>query len=295
MTMLTTGIHTDISAEAYHADRESISSSGLRQVLECPRKYRFGEHSPSQALDFGRAAHQWLADPAGFSDDFVALPEDYDGRTKAGKDLLRQAREAGKTPIKHDEGEAIMAMARALREQPFGGRPLGASAFAPGAGVWEPTLVWDDPETGVRLRARPDWLPHARRLIPDYKTARSAKPDDFRRAIWTYGYHMQAAHYLDGIAEVTGEKPRRFYFVVQEKVAPFVVSIITLEDIAIEWGRLQNRRAIRRYADCLSRDYWPGYDDEVVTVGLPVWAERDLQSQHEAGAFTETFHEEQAA
>lgn len=282
----------EIDEAAYHGSEicagPSVSSSGLRTLLsECPAKFWW--HSPlnpkreersKPGFDFGKAAHHFLllGGDAFFERFFITDP-DLHPNTKEAKAQKAQAIGEGKTFIGADDFEKIRAMAEALKAHEF-----AWAAFANGRA--EPTLAWQDAETGVWCRTRPDTLPNALTHIPDYKTARSAKLADFQRDIRNYGYHMQAAWYLDGIEAVTGTKPQSFFFVVQEKEAPFLINVINLDTVAIEWGRLQNRRALRLFAECLSAGRWPGYSEDVETVGLPNWALRELQTRHEAGEFT---------
>lgn len=279
------GVYT-LTLDQYHGDPcdgPSISNSGLQMIAECPAKYWW--HSPlnpkrpevkSRALSFGNAAHKWLLQGDDFWSEFAVLPEDHNGRTNEGKARVAEIAESGKTVLRHDEFEVIQTMRDALLVN-----EIAAASFTNGA--CEQSLVWRDQETGVWLRCRPDFLPTARTHIPDYKTARSANPEGFRRDVWTYGYHCQAALYHEGIRAIFGEEPQSFYFIVQEKEPPYVVTPIALTEVALRWGRLQNRRAIRLFADCLERGHWPGYVEDVATIGLPVWAERELEHQHERG------------
>ena len=96
---------------------------------------------------------------------------------------------------------------------------------------------------------------------------------------------MQSALYVDGIEAVTGAKPLSVYFVVQEKTPPYVVTCIALDSVAIEWGRIQNRKAIHEFARCLETGKRPGYADDVVEMALPIYAERELERLHEHGRF----------
>lgn len=293
----TPGIY-DLTLAEYLAEpcaSPSISSHGLRMIDgECPAKYWW--NSPlnpeqpeieSKPLSFGKAAHDWLLMGDAFLETIHVLGADCNLRTNAGKAERDGAKEAGKTVIKADEFETVKAMHAALNAHEFAG-----AAFRNGQA--EKSLVWKDKETGVWLRCRPDWLPAAIRHIPDYKTTISSKPEDFRKQAWNLGYHMQAALYLDGIEAVTGTEPKSFFFVAQEKEPPYVVTCIALDPISIEWGRIQNRKAIHTFAECLASGKWPGYASEVVEVELPHWAEADLQRRHEAGRF-EVNRKEQAA
>lgn len=280
----------DLDIDTYHAGpcaEPSISHSGLRQLEQCPAKYWYWsplnpnppERETKAHFSYGKAAHSLLLEGEdAFWRDFAVLPEDHNPRTKDGKAERERLEADGYTVLKHGDHAAIVAMRDALAAN-----PTAAAAFQ--NCDMEKSLIWQDAETGVWLRCRPDALPRARRLIPDYKTTQSAHPEDLRKSVWNFGWHTQAALYLDGIEAVTGERPEAFFYVAQEKEPPYPVTLVTLSDEALEWGRMQNRRAIRLFAECLERDHWPGYADDVVELGLPGWAEKRLQDRLDAGEF----------
>lgn len=263
----------------------SISSTGLRQILDCPAKYWWNSPlNPDRPVvdkrDFsiGHACHDLILQGDRFFEFNVVLPEDKPLTTKAGKEIRDAVLAEGRNYIRFDDWQKVKAMHKALL----------AHDFAPNAfinGQAERTLVCRDEETGVLLRVRPDFLPTALQHIPDYKTAATARPVDFARQVEKLGYHMQAALYLDAIEAVTGHKPDSFFFVVQEKEPPYVVTCPVLDNIAIEWGRIENRKAVHTFARCLEADHWPGYESDVIQISLPVYAERELQRQLEHGRF----------
>lgn len=288
----------DLPIDVYHDEPcawPSIGSGGLREILDCPAKYWFGsplnpkrQRPDKEPWSIGKAAHDFIleGDEVFRARNYV-MPEDANLHREADRELRDEAVAAGLTVISHDQFQAIRAMRAALSAHEF-----AANAFK--GGDIERSLVWQDEETGVWLRCRPDLLPTAMQFIPDYKTAASAKPADFMRQCWNLGYHQQAALYLDGIEAVTGHRPESFFFVVQEKAPPYVVTCVVLDDVAIGWGRIQNRKAIHTFADCLAADRWPGYETDVVEGSLPIFAERELERLHERGAF-EPETKEQAA
>lgn len=279
----------EVSAEDYHRTEicvgPSISSSGLRAVLDCPAKYWFNsplnpERPPESSaphFTLGKAAHDLVLDGAAWPNRYHVLPE---GFTRAASKKFAseiqaadEAEAAGKILLKHDDHIAVMGMAEAIKRHPI--------HKALGRGKAEPTLVWQDTETGVWLRCRPDFLPTNNRAVPDYKTTTSARPEDFSRSVADYGYHQQAALYLDGIEAVFGPLPdgksRQFYFIAQEKTPPYIVQPFALDQETVEWGRRLNRKAIRTFARCLESGRWPGYADDFVTVGLPRWKVGQLE------------------
>lgn len=279
----------DLPADAYHAgpcDGPSIGSSGLRTILnECPAKYWYeSELNPQRPkvekkeFDFGRAAHTWLLEGDKFLATIHVMTPGLNMNTKEAKAEKAEAAGAGLTIVSADDFENIKGMRDALASHEWAG-----AAFK--AGRVEPSLIWRDAETGVWLRCRPDFLPNALAYIPDYKTAASARPARFIRAAYDFGYHMQAAHEMDGIEAVMGERPKSFFFVVQEKKAPWLISVVALDAEAIAWGRIQNRAAVDLYARCLKENRWPGYAEEVVEMPLPAYALAELQRRSNSGAF----------
>lgn len=280
----------DMPNDVYHRDpaiTPSLSASGMKKIInECPARFWWenrrlnpqAEEKRTKALDIGRAAHLWLLQGEQFSNEIAVMPPDLDLRSNAGKAFAAQAEGEGKSVIRAHEFEAIKAMREAAMRSKLVREELSN-------GEAERSLFWQDEETGVWLRCRPDWLPTALQFIPDFKTTEDAHPDEFRRAVNKYGYHIQAAHTLAGIEAVTGHRPEGFRFVVQEKKPPYLVSVCALDDEALMVGAAYARRAIRIFSDCLSRDRWPGYDGDVCTIGLPNYAVSEYEAMEAIGLF----------
>ncbi|MCK0517903.1 PD-(D/E)XK nuclease-like domain-containing protein [Williamsia sp. DF01-3] len=263
------GIYADIPDAVYHADRNSLSSSGARKLLppSCPAIFRYEQDQPPEIkteFEFGHAAHTLVL---GKGADLVDVGFD-SWATKASKEARDAARAAGKTPLKSEDYAKAHAMAAAVKRNPV------AAALLEN-GTPELSMYWDDPETGSRLRCRPDWLTHTttgRPLCVDYKTtAKSAQPAAFGKSAADFGYHQQAPFYLDGL-EANGLADAAFLFVVQSKVAPYLVSVVELDPEAIALGRDLNRAAIRLFADCMATDTWPSYGDHIHLVNIPQYA-----------------------
>ena len=263
-----------LSADEYHADRTSISSSGLRALLNpgCPAQFKYDRDNPAppkREFDLGHAAHKLVL---GEGEEIVVTEYD-DWRTKAAREERDEIRAGGAVPLLFHEGEQVQAMADAIRRHPLAG-PL----FAPGNGIAERSIYWTHPDTGVRVRVRPDWLmvrPDVT-LVVDLKTAADASPDGFSKSIESYSYHQQGALYLDGV-QAAGLAPEgaRFLFVVQSKKAPYLVTVGELKDQDQDIGRGRNEVALRIYRDCITTDEWPDWTgpvDQIPQIGMPSWA-----------------------
>ena len=190
-------------------------------------------------------------------------------RTNAVKAEVAAVREAGGVPLKPADWDTVHAMAEALYSH-----PLAPPLFAVGAP--ERSMVWRDEATGVLCRAKADWLrPDG---IVDYKTCDKADGASLRRAIWNFGYYIQARFYLRGFAaNLPGQLPF-FTFVAQEKEPPYLVNIVQLSDDYLEIADRRIDEALALYARCVEADDWPGYPcDDIPAIEPPTWA-RALES-----------------
>jgi hypothetical protein len=275
------GIYTGIPNSVYHGDLTpalSLSSSGVKKLLtdvparfwvESPLNPEREKDDPSKALEFGTAAHLFYLEPDLLEQSIVRIDaKDY--KKKEAQELRDAARADGKVPLLLTDVEKLEAM----RKQLFA-HPIAKDAFI--GGISELTLVWKDPETGVWCKCRPDYSGPNFSYIADYKTTTDANPESFAKRAWDLGYHHSAAWYLDGIRALTGEAPKRFYFVSQEKTWPFFVSVSYFDDDVIAAARLENRRAVRIFAECMASGKWPGYEG-VHALNLPAWAQRQVDT-----------------
>lgn len=267
----------DLPAEAYHADPipgGSLSSSGARRLLppSCPALFRHEQlhgRKPRRVFEIGHAAHALVL---GTGSELVRVEAD-NWRTKAAQEKAAEARGRGAVPLLPDEYAEVHAMAAALRAH-----PVASALFDPDHGRGEQVLAWRDAQSGIWRRAMLDWLPDpgaGRLIVPDYKTTTCAAPLELSKTVHKYGYHQQHAWYVDGAQALgLGDQDAAFVFVFQEKTAPYLVTVIELDALALRIGREMNRQAIEIYAHCSESGVWPGYSDDVESVPLPVWVER---------------------
>lgn len=276
------GLHPNVAEDVYHADRGSLSVSGAKLLLppSCPSKFREAmdtARKPKREFDFGHVAHRLVL---GKGAEFKVLDPNKVGLKKDGtvadspratagwKEAEKAARAAGLVPISLEDHDKAQVMAGKVFDHPIAG-PLLEHGSA------EIALYHRDPETGVRLRGRCDWITIGGGIV-DYKTSLTANPADLQRRFWSLGYHMQAAWYLDLAVAVGAVEPdARFWFIAQEKAAPYIVQPIQYDDEAIAEGRRLNRQAINLYYDCMESGVWPDYTDRAVTLSLPRWALRE--------------------
>ena len=121
----------------------------------------------------------------------------------------------------------------------------------------ELTLCWI--WNGQPCKGKLDW--HTGTDVWDYKSCRDASPRGFRSAINTFRYHQQAAYYLAGCRAV-GLPTEKFYFLAQEKQAPYPFGVYTLSDEAIAYADAQNEQAMAIGIKCREQDLYLPYNQE---------------------------------
>jgi hypothetical protein len=104
-------------------------------------------------------------------------------------------------------------------------------------GLAERSLFWQDEATGIRCKIRPDLLvlPH---LILELKTTFNPSLAVFQRTALMQRYHLSAAMYLDGVAQVTGQRPRYMYLVAGRHAPNEVLTFVPSEAMLREGDRL---------------------------------------------------------
>lgn len=252
------GIYGGISNADYHRD-EALGSTSLKTLAtKTPAHYQYDKANPkfSDAFTLGTAAHSLIleADTSGI----VVVKAD-NWLTKDAKAAKAEALAEGKQPLLTKEMAQVISMYDAVMAH-----PLARHAFTRHKA--EQSVFWE--EDGLLLKCRPDaWKPST---LIDLKTTRDANPNEFGKTAHEYGYHQSAAHYIDGVKAATGEE-LPFHFVLVEKTAPYLVSVVELDVEAINLGRMLNDRAKRIYRECTESGNWPGYQSGEL-IHLPMWA-----------------------
>lgn len=276
MITLGEGLHEGVPMDVYHGNctaGPSVSGSVLFTLHEsCPAKALAshylspwdGDDEETEAMALGSAAHTLILEgDAAFADRYAIKPADMNFATKEGK--AWKADNGDRVIIRAADFDRLRAMRAAINDH-----PAARNAFAEGRP--EVTAIWKDPETGLYLKTRPDWLRNG--LSINYKTAVDASEEHWTRQAIKLGYHVSAALGFDVLKAL--DHQAHAAFLTQEKTVPFLVSIRVFDDALMEAGRMIYRRAARKFADCIAAGKFDGYGDGVTTVTLPPWLDRKL-------------------
>lgn len=207
------------------------------------------------ALVFGGALHAFVLDQEQWEREYIVLHEKIDRRTKEGKDEWKYFLEEskGKRIISKEDFDIIQAMRDALYNH------SAVASILKTAGK-EVTVVFEDEETGLSVKTRPDILPtDDSRVIFDLKKTRSATMHGFQRSCVQYGYARQAAIGLAGLTAVTGQKHDLFGFIAIEDKPPYRTEIYVLDDEFIQYGHSEFKRLLRIEKACREQNFYPNY------------------------------------
>jgi hypothetical protein len=137
-------------------------------------------------------------------------------------------------------------------------------------GETELVIVWTHERTGLRCKARLDWV--SGDCLGEIKTCRDPKPAMFATAAARIGYHVQLAHYTAAlVAAGWGSRPVKI--IAAQNVEPFDVVVYRVPEESIIIGEALAQSALDRIALCRETNTWPGIaSDEELTLMLPAWA-----------------------
>lgn len=306
-------LNNELSNEQYHADSEHINGSGLWNIYDrCPAAWRYKdeEDEQSKALVFGTGSHTALLEPERFEAEYARMPTKDDfgaellvtvsdmnawakergikglsGKTKAEvikiirstgepvriydeERLFAELNAKGRILLEGDDYDAIMQMRAVIHANSYYSSLL--------SGAYSEVSILGQ-LLGEPSKVRFDCLTRGGDII-DYKTAVSAKPDEFFRHAARLGYFMKMAMQHDMFVETYGHAPRSVNLLVQEKKSPFIPALIRLTDEQLRIGRIQLRSAMEIYKACKKANSWPGYSmgNPVIEMETPEWFKKQF-------------------
>ena len=274
------GVYQNVSFAEYCA-WDAVNNSSLGSALRSGLHYRHAQETPrpdTDAFRFGRLAHEGRLEPAAVLDKYAVLP-----------DLTRDIVVKGEPARNPKATKAYKERVAAWRKENDGREIVDPTEFDRMKGVlgalwsdercreWfasmgpvEVSILWNDPATDLRCKARIDKVV-SDNLLVDMKTSRDAA--DFEKAVLNYGYDRQAAFYLDGWRAVTGHFAQ-FAFAVVESEAPHGVRAAPASAGVVVSGRRKYQEALKVVAALKAGKAPTGYEqpDEF---DLPAWKRRE--------------------
>lgn len=287
------GIHDNISIEDYHANTSHISATQIKKAKESLKHFdwyvrgKLAQEKKSH-FDFGNAFELALLDPKGYLNSVAVLPD------QQWVDEIKTINEESKNPrntnyykdrVKkfHEENAGKYVISDA-GEQSFDTIEEMLSSCLQDSTIqalvknteYQLSLFWTDPETGLKLKTRPDICKRKKNVIVNLKTTTDGSPKAFGKTMVDYDYPLQACIEMMGCTE-SGLMDRidNYFWLVVEKVPPFNATIYEFADSDIKVCMDSTKYHLNKIAKGREQNSFPGYTQEadneygILTAELP--------------------------
>lgn len=254
-------------SDEYHAHK-AIGSTTLKLGLQSMAKIkakvdgRIREKS-TDYFDLGKAAHSAVLERD--FDNYVCGP-DADKRTKEWKEF--EAANAGKLVLKEPQYLQVKGMYEAFYSHTL------ASKIVQGG---KPESSFFVEILGQEYKARPDYtvVEGSERgdksaYLVDYKTCETLEYDFCQRAVANYGYDVSAAHYIKVFSATTEIPVTEYYWIFQEKEAPYEIAVFRADDECRERAMRLVNRLYEKVSACNKSGLWPSrFNSQIYDMDLP--------------------------
>lgn len=258
----------------------AVSASGLKKIRKSPahliadRARTESKHTPDTL--FGEAVHAHVLEHRQWREEWVIGPE---GKwtLKAAKDAIAKLVEDGyerERILKPDVHSRVEAAGDSVFDHPYAGGLFRAK------GHTEQVFLWEDPETGLICKIRPDHVATELATAIDLKKTIDASEGAFSRSVYKFDYHWSAWFYREGLKQC-GLEVDEYVFVAIEDQAPHGCMVYPIDDHAEEYAGNQCRRQMTRWAECEASGDWPCYPSDPKPITLPDYAWRQIEEELE--------------
>lgn len=259
----TEGIYCGMPADEYRR-ASGLSCSTFNGPT--PAHWRLPPKPPTGALRKGTITHCAVLEPAELDKRYFRAPDGLVFNVKHAK-YKEALEEAGSRElVRANEYDEALQLRDGVAANATAAQLLSGTADCAEVSAFSP-----DPETGLLMKCRPDWVNHALSVLVDLKTAVTAEPKEWGRKAAGWEYHFREAWYRQCWQMAGGFKVEAFVFVVVEKESA-LVALYELPPEAIQAGERIMRQRLDTYSVCQVTGQWPGYSDLIETITWPTWA-----------------------
>lgn len=289
------GIYDNVSIEDYHANQTHLSATTLKYARESLKHfewYRSGKlpREEKSAFSFGNAFELALLAPDEYLQKVAVMPEaEWFEEVKASMPDVKTVRNttiykdrhtawrneiAGKYVIAENGAESFETIEEMLsscyQDKVIQGLIKNTE--------YQLSLFWTDPDTGIKLKTRPDICKRKKNVIVNLKTTIDGSPEGFSKDIKKWDYPLQACIEISGCLR-TGlmDKVDNYFWLVVEKVPPFNATIYEFQDTDIAAVMDSFHYLLSRIRKAQDQRLFPGYTDGadneygILQAKIPLW------------------------
>lgn len=266
----------------YEPAPDRLSPSGAKKLLQPAGPARFDDDrtrpkKPESKFDMGKLVHRFVlgagdevAPIIGRDKKTGELIEYANYNTNDAKAIRDKAYADGLIPAFQWQIDQAIKMAGIVHEHPHAGPLISA-------GEPEKWLYATEPETGQRIRLRPDCrTPEDGRLwISEFKTTgEKADRDGFGRTAYNLKYYLQFVFAVVAARALGLDENPAFVFIVQETDSPYLVNMHEMDADYFHGAYDEMRQAIAIFQRCNTNNTWPGYGTGINSMRPPPYAFR---------------------
>ncbi|MDI9588927.1 MAG: PD-(D/E)XK nuclease-like domain-containing protein [Acidobacteriota bacterium] len=238
--------------------------SVLKSAAVSPLQYKYdSEHKKTltDAMELGIVAHCAVFEPTRLPLRCVV----WDGGDRRGKDWQAfKAANEGRSILKAKDYAHVEGMRDAVRNHPIAGRYVCD-------GEAEIAITWTDPSTGLKCKARLDFVTTENVLV-ELKTTNNIASALFGAVAARFGYATQMAGYGWGWS-MNNQPPFAGHKIIAvQATPPYDVAVFDVGAELIGNGEGEWAKLLGLVAECRARDCWPGMYQHEMPLVLPKWA-----------------------
>lgn len=235
-----------------------MSPSSAKAILEDAELWKWKKENPqpeTKATAFGSALHCMLLEPDLFEQNFY-VPKTgpvnpktnkcYGRTTQKYKEWLEivEPLAGGKTLVMPEEYEELKIIQKKYKGVVDAIVSVGRKKYPDAQIEHERPVNWTDSVTKQPCKGFIDTM--CGNAIIDLKTTGDISDRALKSKI-NYEYHIQAAAYADAIRQIDGVEKPKVYFLFLYSKPPYIIRPYEVDDIILEKGLDEFRRAIKVY------------------------------------------------
>lgn len=262
----------------YHSI-DALSNSSLSVLKRSPTEFhaRFIAKTLRQeetdAMRLGSAVHMLALEPERFDSEYAIVEgpinpstgKPYARDTKKfqvwlDQEMMQQTR---KVLLASEFAESI-EIAKAFQSHPTIAAIMASRAEKFFEFEHVDDFKWEGLDEWVRIKCKLDFVMPSEGIIVDLKTTDNPSEYEWSWSAGSYGYHRQAAIYMD-VMEAKYNRPFRFIFGVVRSKAPYEAHCYEPDDESISEGREEYRELAKQWQDRMAKGDWFEVSQKEVT------------------------------
>lgn len=266
-------IFWDISEAEYHADREHLSSTALKDFDESIPLYHakwiegsFPMPEPTAAMDLGSLVNIRLLEPHKLETDVVIKPN-RKKQSNADKEFWKEFEKEheGKLIVSAEQSATSVAMVESVWQTKTAARLLNKP------GKTEQSIRWEFcQDTRIQCKCRFDRILDEQ-IILELKTTRTRTKEEFFKQAFNLKYYIQVGFYLWGATNIYPSPIHVFITITNEPPHECNCYALDAESIAFAGNRVND--LLNELKWCRENDFWNSRYSKGIEIGsLPRWA-----------------------